>query len=35
MTMLEQCRKLDNFKIKKTLNKFRLHTVVRKLFIDK
>jgi hypothetical protein len=35
MTMMDQCRKLDNVKIKTTLQNRRLLTVVKKLFIDK
>jgi len=35
MTVMDQCRKSDNLKIKKTLQKTRLLTVVKKLLIDK
>jgi hypothetical protein len=35
MTVMDQCRKSDNFKIKKTLQTSRLLNVAKKLFIDK
>jgi len=35
MTVMEQCRKSDKFKIKKALPRIRLLILARKLFIDK
>jgi len=35
MTVMDQCRKADNFTTKKAYQTFNLRMVMKKLFIDK